>query len=634
MSGFAALFRFDGAPADPAVLSAMTESISYRAPDGKAQWVNGSAAISHLMLRTTAESLEETQPLANEDASVVLAMDGWLANYEELRAELTARGARLRTRADAELVLRAFEVWGDACLRHIEGEYAFVIWDVRRREALCATDHGGLKPLHYHWDGKRLLVASDLAGVLAPGDFEQRPNFGMVAQHLSNRWYTRDDTLWEGVARLPPAHAMRVGVAGPQVDRYWIPSPDVKIRYRDDCDYEAHYRDLMADIVRRASRTHLPLACEISGGLDSSTIFAVAHELKTNGRRGAPALIGYTFNYGPDATPEVDEIDYARAVAQHLGASMREIAPFMPELGWFVARGRANRDMSPYPNAAAFIAIGEALSADGCRVILSGEGGDQFLSALPFDYGEYIAERDWGSLRQSMREDREAFGFARAFLMLTRFGTGPALPQWLRRIRRSATRPGNADCPGLLLLTGELTAALERSRRSGAASTEAFAGLGRHAQLMMAELESPFTVYAHNFMSRDCARGGYERRNPFFAKSHVEFACAIPSGQLRRGAMQKHLLRRAMTGKLPESVLQRTTKSFGTLSFAIQLDKTAATLGSQLSQSEVGFVNADGLDRLVRQNYEMAILERPVYELWAVLGCVSLFGLADQPAIR
>ena len=233
MSGIVAIFRFDGAPVDSGAVAAMTEAIGYRGPDGIAPWDGDGAAVVHLMLRTTAESLEEAQPLANEDASLVLVMDGWLANYDELRADLLARGAVLRTRSDAELVLRAFEAWGEDCPRHIDGEYAFVVWDARRREALCVKDHAGMRPLHYHWDGRRLLVASDLAGVLAAGDFEPRPNPGMVAEHLANIWYSRNETLWEGVTRLLPAHTMRVGESGPRLRRFWLPSRGAAIRYRD-----------------------------------------------------------------------------------------------------------------------------------------------------------------------------------------------------------------------------------------------------------------------------------------------------------------------------------------------------------------------------------------------------------------
>ena len=127
MSGIAGIIRFDGTPVAPGLVEKMTAALAYRGPDGIHHWARGSVALGQCMLRTTPESLEETQPLANEDASLVLVMDGRVDNWEELRRELLARGARLRSRADAELVLRAYETWGRECLAHIDGDIALVI---------------------------------------------------------------------------------------------------------------------------------------------------------------------------------------------------------------------------------------------------------------------------------------------------------------------------------------------------------------------------------------------------------------------------------------------------------------------------------------------------------------------------
>ena len=122
MSGITGIIRFDGAPVEAGLVEKMTAAMAYRGPDGIHHWVKGSVALGQCMLRTTPESIEETQPLANEDESLVLVMDGRVDNWEELRKELLAKGARLRTRADAELVLRAYETWGRECLARIDGD--------------------------------------------------------------------------------------------------------------------------------------------------------------------------------------------------------------------------------------------------------------------------------------------------------------------------------------------------------------------------------------------------------------------------------------------------------------------------------------------------------------------------------
>ncbi|TIQ22950.1 MAG: hypothetical protein E5X51_04660 [Mesorhizobium sp.] len=127
MSGIAGIIHFDGKPVEPGLVKKMTTSMAHRGPDGIRHWVKGSIGLGQCMLCTTPESLEENQPLTNEDASLVLVMDGRVDNWEELRGELLGRGAVLRDRSDAELVLRAYQIWGRECLPHIDGDFALVI---------------------------------------------------------------------------------------------------------------------------------------------------------------------------------------------------------------------------------------------------------------------------------------------------------------------------------------------------------------------------------------------------------------------------------------------------------------------------------------------------------------------------
>ncbi len=315
--------------------------------------------------------------LARVTVLAVLPSAGDCEGPAGLRSELETRGVRLRSNSDAELVLRAWQTWREQCCDHIDGEYAFLVWDAERHSAFAARDHVGLRPLHWHWDGKRLLVASDIAGVLAAGDIERKLNPGVVAEHLAFHFTSHDETLWQGVMRLPPAHAMQIDASGPRVFRYWMPPLEVSLRYPREEQYVEHYRELLADSVRRASRTHLPLACEVSGGLDSSAVFALAVRDFAAGRLPAPSIRGYTWSFPPDG-PE-DEAEFVDAVAEHLGVTVRSIKPFLPDFDWFVKRSRADCDMAIYPNTAMGVNIARAATADGARVILNGEGGDNFL---------------------------------------------------------------------------------------------------------------------------------------------------------------------------------------------------------------------------------------------------------------
>jgi asparagine synthase (glutamine-hydrolysing) len=628
VSGFAAIFRFDGAPASGAALERMVEAIAYRGPDGIERWSDDGAAIAHLMLRTTAESLEETQPLASDDGSLVLVMDGWLANYEELRSDLLAHGCRLRTRADAELVLRAYETWGDDCPKYIDGEYAFVVWDARRREAFCARDHAGLRPLHYHWDGKRLLVASDLAGVLAAGDFEHRPNRGMIAEHLANEWYSREETLWEGVLRLPPAHAMRDSVEGVLLARHWLPNPNDRLRYASDADYRAHYRALFEDSVRRCSRTHRPLACDVSGGHDSSAVFGVAERLRREGRLLAPALAGYTFYFGPDCPPEADEIAYARAVGEHLGVTIREVPPFTADFAWYADTFRAEGDISTYPNVAMLRGLGEAMVADGSRVALNGHGGDEFLAVPPFSFAEHVAELDWRGFALSWRDDSRAYGANRALWRALRFGIGPNLPRAVRTWRRHAARRwGQRPLEHALLPPDMQRLLAERREAYEQAQHEVATNASQRG--MLARINDPFAPYMHDYLARLSARLGYEARSPMHARALIEFALAIPDRQRRRGDRQKFIHLSSLANDLPEVVRERRGKCTVDHLFEQALDSALPSVLTRLLHCGIDWINPPGLVSLVQQYNRAAVGRKPVYELWAAVGCGTLLANCD-----
>ena len=214
MSGVAGIIRFDGAPVEPGLVEKMTSAMSHRGPDGIHHWVKGSVALGQCMLRTTPESLEEEQPLTNEDESLVLVMDGRVDNWEELRRELLGRGAHLRTRADAELVLRSYETWGEDCLSHIDGDFALVIWDARRGMAFCARDRVGSRPFRYHWDGRTFAFASELHPLLLLSWVPQIPNEWLVAEFCTDQMRSRSETLWRDIHRLTAGTQMCVGTLG------------------------------------------------------------------------------------------------------------------------------------------------------------------------------------------------------------------------------------------------------------------------------------------------------------------------------------------------------------------------------------------------------------------------------------
>ena len=296
MSGFAALICPGGSP-DPATLEAMIGAMSQRARWGHAEHRGGPIAIARLGGEVAGAPDGEVPALERE--GVIVALDGWLANHAELAAQLDTRGIPPGDASATDFLRRAWRAWGRAMLPRLEGEFAFVLWDARTGELVCARDHQGLRPLHWHWDGRRLAVASEVAGVLAALSHQPVPNLGYLAEHMADEWYSLDETPWRGVMRVPPAHAMRLSAGGPVLEEYWQLPTGVSILYRSDAEYFEHYREILTRCVSAAAHSSSPLGCEVSGGLDSSAVFCVLDRLERQGDLPAPALVGFTMQGEP-----------------------------------------------------------------------------------------------------------------------------------------------------------------------------------------------------------------------------------------------------------------------------------------------------------------------------------------------
>ena len=628
MSGIAAVFHFDGSLVERGTVEHLTHEMHYRGPDGITHWQAGSAALGFCALHTTTESLSCAQPLISDDGQLVLVQDGYLHNLEALRNELETKGAKFRTTSDAEVILRAYELWGEDCSRRLEGEFAFVIWDARQGTAFCARDHAGLRPLHYHWDGKRLTIASDPGAVLIAPGVPREVNKPIVAQILGNEWITRGETIWKGVMRLLPATWASFGRDGMRSAVYWSPPAEVTIRYSRDQDYFDHYRELLEDCVRLASRSQLPIASDVSGGLDSSAVFAIAEDLRRKGRLLSPEVKGYTFKFEKGST--ADELDYARLVASHVGSNVHEIEPFLPNLEWFAEQAHLDRDMAPYPNSAMAVSIGKALVEAGCRVLFNGEGGDEWVGGRPYYYAEQIAERDWAAVSRSFREDLADIGVREASYRLARFGILPFLPAGFVSLLRSALTPkGPNGFNGAFWLDPELEELLIECRNTADRSS-AMAIVNRPRRSMFETLKSPFSELSRDQVNRQHARVGFEPRTPMYARKFIEFAFSTPERIRLRGDSRKHVHIHALRGLLPEKVRNRRTKADFSLAFARHLDKMGDTLGNSLSADGGGYLSQSGMKRLYSRYRRRPIDQGPIWELWGAFSVTDPFDLSRE----
>ncbi|HEX6096073.1 MAG TPA: asparagine synthase (glutamine-hydrolyzing) [Thermoanaerobaculia bacterium] len=370
MCGIAGFVRLDGAPADAREGTAMSDRIRHRGPDGDGTWTDGPAALGHRRLAIIDPAHGE-QPVANEDGTLWIVYNGELYNFRELRAELESRGHRFRTHCDTEVVVHAYQEWGERCLDRMRGMYAFAIRDRRNATVFLARDRFGIKPLIYASTPDRIAFASELQCFDALPGYEPSVDLQAVDLYLQFQYIPAPYTIFREARKLPAAHWMRVHdngrVEGPH--RYW------NLEFHpDESVSEAEWLERLDAALRETVTAHLvsdvPFGAFLSGGVDSSTVVAYMSEVLRHPVK--------TFSIGYDES-EYDESRYAREVARRFGTEHHEeiVRPdalgVLPELVRHY--GEPMADSSAIPTYYV-----SRLAARHVKMVLSGDGGDELFA--------------------------------------------------------------------------------------------------------------------------------------------------------------------------------------------------------------------------------------------------------------
>src|ERR1700678_2858351 len=406
MSGIVGMYERGGAPVDRALLQALTHSISYCGPDARDTWTSGAIAFGHTMLRTTRESLTEQQP-ANLDGQFWITGDARIDCREELIEQMTqtrdaASPSTLRTTNDSELILRAYAVWGEHCVEHLRGDFAFAIWDAGKKLLFCARDHFGVKPFYYAEPGELFLFSNVLDCLRQHPDISEDLHDAAIGDFLLFGLNCDEaTTTFRDIRRLPAAHSMTVSADGTRTKRYWTPPTEGRIRYSHAEDFVEHFQILLQQAVADRLRTD-PVGILLSGGLDSATVATTARELSRAGGSTSD-LRAYTVVYR-SLIPD-EEGHYARQVADFLKIPIRFIA--VDDLKPF-QHGNDSDVHWPEPmddpfSAGLFIQF-ENIGAE-CRVALSCEGSDNLMHFQMWPhFKDMLKRREWLNLARQTPE--------------------------------------------------------------------------------------------------------------------------------------------------------------------------------------------------------------------------------------
>ncbi|HEV7891013.1 MAG TPA: asparagine synthase (glutamine-hydrolyzing) [Pyrinomonadaceae bacterium] len=548
------------------VLERMRDVIQHRGPDDCGILLDGNAGLGHRRL-SIVDVAGGHQPMPNEDGTLHLVYNGEIYNHADFREGLEARGHTYRTHCDTETILHLYEEKGVACVEDLRGMFAFAIWDSRRRELFIARDRLGVKPLYYvHRDDGSLFFASEIKSLLEARAVKPELNCRALPDYLANHGTSGDETLFEGVRRLPPGHTLLWRDGRVKVEKYWdvsyTPKDGGGVRAKSDEEYVAEWSELFRTSVRLRLMADVPLGMFLSGGIDSSAIAAVMSRMVSEPIK--------TFSVA-FAEREANELSYARLVAEafktdhhEVIVSPQEFFEALPRLVWHEDEPLA------HPSSVALYFVSR-LASRHVKVVLTGEGSDEMLAGYERYYKTVL------QLRFGPRYHNLMPGALRRAVE----GRVRALPA-ASRVRHKLARTFLCLEPDVESLYFDnfavFTSAMQRelltpdARERAGSSLDPYADMRRWFESADADslldrmLYADTKTYLHELLMKQdqmSMAASIESRVPFLDHKLVEYTARMPERmKLRRGLNTKYVLRRAMKGVLPEAIITRGKMGF------------------------------------------------------------------------
>ena len=573
--GIAGLVSTEGLSPDArARATAMREVLVHRGPDEAGLFSDTHAALAHRRLSIVDLSSGQ-QPLANEDGSVWVVFNGEIYNHGDVRRELESLGHRYRTRSDTETIVHAYEQWGDDCVHRFRGMFAFALWDAPKRRLLLVRDRLGIKPLYWTLAGDTLLFGSEIKALLASGRVDARPNEAALPELLSTRYISGSDTLFRGVQKLLPGHVLVFEQGTVRTRQYWdVPlgarnegsrgssrnaaAPGLADRHPDKVVGE--FRRLLEESVRLRLMSDVPLGMFLSGGIDSSAVAALMAKMIDR------PLQTFSVAFQDRA---YNELAYARDVARAIGADNHEVViddgdffRALPRLVWHEDEPIAHPSSVP-------LYFVSSLARQHVTVVLTGEGSDELLAG----YGKY-PRITWNWRAGTVYEH----AVPRRLRHIVSRRIVPALPGRPGRYARRSFLAMDRT-PEAMFLDNFASIRLDEQRRllaerlrasvnSATAYASSMASFNRpngHSTLLDRLLYADIKTYLVELLMKQDQMSmatSIESRVPFLDHKLVEFAASLPDSWKLSGLTTKRILREAMRGVLPESILNRPKMGF------------------------------------------------------------------------
>jgi asparagine synthase (glutamine-hydrolysing) len=597
------------------VLDRMCRIIEHRGPDDQGTMVDGAVALGMRRL-SIIDLAGGHQPMTTPDGDVTIVFNGEIYNYRELFKELETRGHRFQTRSDTESILRCYREFGEDCVQHLRGMFAFAIWDAPLRKLFVARDRAGEKPLYYTTTAAGTFVfGSELKCLLEHPEVKREINPEALDAYLTFGYVPDPLSIFNGIHKLPPGHFLTFSDGNLQVQQYWD-FPDETNESLDYSECLEELRRLLKESVRMRLVSDVPLGAFLSGGVDSSTIVALmAQEMSEPVK---------TFSIG-FAEDSYNELKYARVVAKHFGTDHRElivtpdVCHVIDELLWHFDEPFADQSVIPTYYVS-------KLAREHVKVALSGDGGDELFAG----YTRYAIDRKRQGFEYLPRVVRQRFIKS----LSQRLPHGARGRNYLYNVSQD---PVERYIDSISVFTNLVKSDLYsedflgtlRRYHPAAALYREFATRVRSGDAIDRLLYLDSKTYLPGDIltkvDRMSMAVSLEARVPLLDHVLIEFVARMPSSWKMRGLESKFIFKEAVKGLVPDEILNRPKQGFGVPIATWINDQLRERIDDTLSEQRTrqrGFIRPEYIDVLRgehnrgRRDHSQALWTVLMFELW------------------
>jgi len=559
LSGISGIFYRDGRPVQQSDIQDMTSAISHRGPDGQGIWLNGPVGFGHSLLRTTPESIYEVQPAKNFRDDLYITADARIDNRDELISKLNIVNRQTSNISDSELILAAYDKWGENCARNLIGDFSFAIWDKRNQQLYCAIDHLRLKPFCYYNSRDSFIFSSQVSGLLPGNLAPKKINEIRLGSYFIDDIAAYDNaaSYYQDIFYLPPASYLITDKNSFTIKEYWSPEEVKDIHRNSDSSYQEEFLSILGEAVKCRLRSENDTAISLSGGIDSSTVAAISKSLLENTNQKQISISELSGN-----EESCRESSYIRTAISSLSQfpilikpdSMQSILSDMVAL--------KSRFDSPrcyeYPD---LLSLYKTAKLSKCKVMLTGVEADTLLSLSLGQIAHLMKNLHFKTaIKETFLFAKNTSDFSSSTLiLLIRAMRAAYFPDNLRPVFHRLRN--HFDYKKMLtscMINPAFANRIDLPNLLASAQEKNGYGIGQSPNEMRIRVyKKAFMSQMPLFLDLMSSACSIELRHPYQDKRLIEYCLGLPADQKQRDGWEKYILRKVTKDKVPDAIRWR-----------------------------------------------------------------------------